>query len=270
MTIYDILGLKPSCGLEEVKEAKENFDQRSKRINVPEGWKKVVKEHYELIMRIGTEEYNKRIIKLRYKQARGDIDFDIFNDENFKDDYIQDQELEFFNRHARINAANKLLDEYSNETPRMKAPEKKKNKRKFIIVGSVIMAGVLTVVGFNAKQKQNKLEDINSNVCVEYVVQEGDSKSSLDKIFEEYGNAYYEVSGLFRNNDIVYAGDVVIGRTTKEKADELVASGNARIISIDEAVELLGENHSLIGEFRNYANGESDFVFYVPEGKQMI
>ena len=77
------------------------------------------------------------------------------------------------------------------------------------------------------------------------------------------------MSGAYRDADYIYEGDVVIGRTTKAIADDLVAKGLARIISIDEAVELLGENNSLIGEFRAYANGNSDMVFFVPEQKTM-
>lgn len=269
MNLYDILKIKPGCNLEEISKAKKNFDIRCERINIPDKWKEMVNAHYELIMRIGVEEYNKRIIEAQNKQKNGIINFNIFDDDNFKDDYFQDQELEYFNKHARMNAANKLLDEYSKETHKVKTTKKKKDKRKFVVAGSVIMAGVLTLVGFGSKTKENKLENMNNNVCVEYVVQNGDSKDVLDGIFKEYGDAYYEVSGPFRNDNIVYAGDIVIGRTTKQKADILVEEGNARIISIDEAVELLGENHSLIGEFKNYANGESDFVFYVPEAKKM-
>ena len=77
------------------------------------------------------------------------------------------------------------------------------------------------------------------------------------------------MSGAYRDADYIYEGDVVIGRTTKAIADDLVAKGLARIISIDEAVELLGKNNALIGEFRAYANGNSDMVFFVPEQKTM-
>ncbi len=135
------------------------------------------------------------------------------------------------------------------------------------------VAGVLVCVcafgsasGINHMKQQNEA----NNVCVEYQVQEEDSKNRLDNLFREYGYSYLEVSGMYRNENFVYAGDVVIGRTTKEKADELVAEGYARIISVDEAVELLGENQSLKGEFKAYAKGDSDMVFFVPEEKTMI
>ena len=151
----------------------------------------------------------------------------------------------------------------------------KRARRKFVVVTSAIMAGVLTIAGFSIdkaleNKKEKELFDLENNVCIEYVVQEGDTKEFLNKTFAEHSFSYLEVSGLFRDAQMIYAGDVVIGRTTKQKAEELVASGHARIISIDEAIELLGENNSLIGEFRSYAEGKSDFVFFVPEGKTMI
>ena len=51
--------------------------------------------------------------------------------------------------------------------------------------------------------------------------------------------------------------------------NSIVEKGLARIISIDEAVELLGENNSLRGEFKKYSEGKSKFVFYVPITKQL-
>lgn len=267
MSIFDILMIKKHCTIEELKKAKEEFDKRCERIRVPETFRATVNSHYELILRIGIEEYNKRFSKAKYEHAKGNVNFDITNDANFKEEALFDTELEMINKQARINAANRRLDEYEREMERQRRPEKTNKKRKFILTTSVIMAGVLSLTGFGIKAAVNKQtkEDNLNNVCVEYTVQEGDTKNFLDAMFKEYNESYLEVSGPFRNNEIVYAGDVVIGRTTMEKAQELVESGNARIISIEEAVELLGENHSLIGEFRRYAEGKSDIVFYVPQ-----
>ena len=60
-------------------------------------------------------------------------------------------------------------------------------------------------------------------------------------------------------------GDVIVGRTTKEKADKLVEEHGARIISYEEAISLLLDNGYLIGEFKKTADGDNSFSWYVME-----
>lgn len=123
------------------------------------------------------------------------------------------------------------------------------------------IAGVKYGIDFERQNQQN-------NVCVEYRVQDGDTNKGLEKKFYEYGYTEYAVSGASRNlspnKENPFLGDVIVGRTTKEIADKLVAEGKARIISIEEATELLGKNHTLIGEFKRAAEENSNIVFYVP------
>ena len=116
--------------------------------------------------------------------------------------------------------------------------------------------------------KKNLDHNNLNNVCVQYEVKAGDTKNYLDDIFKEYGFSYYEVSGSYRDMNKIYAGDTVIGITTKEKADKLVEEGRGKIISVDEAVELLSENNSLTPELKKYINGKSDVVFYIPTSIQ--
>lgn len=128
-----------------------------------------------------------------------------------------------------------------------------------VMVSSI--AGVKYGIDFERQNQQN-------NVCVEYRVQDGEGNIDLDEIFYEYGYTEYAVSGASRNlspnKGNPFLGDVIVGRTTKEIADKLVAEGKARIISIEEATELLGKNHTLIGEFKRAAEENSNIVFYVP------
>lgn len=155
-----------------------------------------------------------------------------------------------------------------------------KKGKHYRIAGSALVAGAIIIFGLgvatsqvggaiNDKFQESRELELNSNVCVEYEVQPGDTKGGLNEIFKDIGSSYLAVSGSARNSDLLYVGDVIIGRTTKEIAEELENRGIARIITIDEAVEILGENHSLIGRFREYANGNRDYVFYVPTGKTL-
>lgn len=160
----------------------------------------------------------------------------------------------------------------------VKFPKTKKEK-KMILIKSGIAAGLIVAIGLGsgAVINQKVEENINSNVCVEYVVQEGDT---LNKLRDGYGlrdiaMSHLEISGAQRQfsadalgqsiYDYVAAGDVVIGRTTKENADKLVEEG-ARIISIEEARDLLGENN-LVGKFKE-ENG--DFVFFIPNNEKSL
>lgn len=160
----------------------------------------------------------------------------------------------------------------------VKFPKTKKEK-KMILIKSGIAAGLIVAIGLGSGVVINQKveENINSNVCVEYVVQEGDT---LNKLRDGYGlrdiaMSHLEISGAQRQfsadtlgqsiYDYVAAGDVVIGRTTKENADKLVEEG-ARIISIEEARDLLGENN-LVGKFKE-ENG--DFVFFIPNNEKSL
>lgn len=160
----------------------------------------------------------------------------------------------------------------------VKFPKTKKEK-KMILIKSGIAAGLIVAIGLGSGTVINQKveENINSNVCVEYVVQEGDT---LNKLRDGYGlrdiaMSHLEISGAQRQfsadalgqsiYDYVAAGDVVIGRTTKENADKLVEEG-ARIISIEEARDLLGENN-LVGKFKE-ENG--DFVFFIPNNEKSL
>lgn len=149
-----------------------------------------------------------------------------------------------------------------------------KNKRKqaknlkLKKVVSIVVCGVIVFVGAmsvsNLIKKNNSNKNKLNNVCVEYEVKDGDTKSDLDDIFGEYGFSYYEVSGPYRNPNLIYAGDVIVGITTKEEADKLVEEGRGKIISVDYAIELLSENNSLTPELKEYQNGKSNLVFYIP------
>lgn len=173
------------------------------------------------------------------------------------------------------DAYKRRLDEQKRIKKNEQIENEKKNKRNktFKLVTSVIMAGALTVAGgfIGSKVVEQKHEKLENNVCIEYEIKTGETRDDIE-FLEDYGFSHCEVTGFQRNeapDGYLFAGDVVIGRTTKEKADELVEKGRARIISIEEAVELLGENNSLRGEFKKYAEGKSEFVFYVPVTKQI-
>ncbi len=160
-------------------------------------------------------------------------------------------------------------------------PHSKKNRRyklqkKVIAIGMVVAIGLSGMAGSVIQKTISK--DEASNVCVEYEVQPGDSMNMLKDEYglKDVGFSYYEVSGFQRQelsngtSGFIAAGDVIIGRTTKEQADKLVEEGNARIISIDEAVELLEANGSLSGKFRGYVTGDSNYTFYVPTNEKSL
>ena len=144
-------------------------------------------------------------------------------------------------------------------------------KRKFKLVTSVVMAGFLFISGgfVGGKIVSAENEDLTYNVCVECEVESGQTYEDYEEV-KDKGFVHREVPYEQRNQEYLYAGDIIVGRTTKEKADELVEQGVARIISIEEAIELLGENNSYKGEFKKYIEGKSDFVFYVPITKQIL
>ncbi len=161
----------------------------------------------------------------------------------------------------------KLYDNYLKRHG-VKFPLTKREKKikliKNSIIGGTIVAVGLTGVILTANFIQNKKqENLASNVCVEYTVEEGIGNNDLKDMFREYGYSHYAVSGADRNlssnSGNPFEGDVVVGRTTKEKADKLVEEHNAEIIPYEEAISLLEENNSLAGEFKKTADGDNSF-----------
>lgn len=169
----------------------------------------------------------------------------------------------------------KLYDKNNKRRKQAKKVKIKKTGIKFI-------AGIMVVVcafgGYRGVSNYLKEKDANYNVCVSCVVEEGDTYGLYEDTYglKDIGFSYYELSGFQRQEashgepKFVAAGDIIIGRTTKENADKLVAEGKGKIISLEEAVELLGENSSLKGELKEAAMGNSDIVFYVPTDQKTM
>lgn len=180
----------------------------------------------------------------------------------------------------------KYRDRYDKKLKQMgvKFPLTKKEKRlklfKRVIIGGIIVG---IGVGATAQVKNIKEQNLNSNVCVEYEIGQGDT---LDELEDEYGLrdinfSYHEISGIQRQQAAKNAGqdiygfaaleDVIIGRTTKDKAERLVSEKGARIISKEEALDSLkGSKDSLVGEFEKAIEGNSDFEFYVPTNEKTL
>lgn len=185
---------------------------------------------------------------------------------------LKDKNEQAFIKLAReyIGTTHKRREQYDNYLKRhgVKFPLTKREKKikliKKAIIGGTIVAVGLTGVILTTNYIQNKKqENLASNVCVEYTVEEGIGNKKLDDMFYEYGYASYAVSGADRNlssnGGSPFEGDVIVGRTSEEKANELVEDHNAEIISPEEAISLLEENNSLVGEFKKTADGDNSF-----------
>ena len=155
---------------------------------------------------------------------------------------------------------------YKDEKNKRKQAKNLKLKKvvSIVVCGVIVFVGAMSVSNLIKKNNNNNNKNKLNNVCVEYEVKNGDTKSDIDDIFGEYGFSYYEVSGPYRNSNLIYAGDVIVGITTKEEADKLVEEGRGKIISVDYAIELLSENNSLTPKLKEYQNGKSNLVFYIP------
>lgn len=155
---------------------------------------------------------------------------------------------------------------YKDEKNKRKQTKNLKLKKvvSIVVCGVIVFVGAMSVSNLIKKNNNNNNKNKLNNVCVEYEVKNGDTKSDIDDIFGEYGFSYYEVYGPYRNSNLIYAGDVIVGITTKEEADKLVEEGRGKIISVDYAIELLSENNSLTPKLKEYQNGKSNLVFYIP------
>ena len=167
-----------------------------------------------------------------------------------------------------------------------KDKNKKMSKGLKKLIALMIAAGMVVAGGFgvNAYINNKQEEDLKNNVCVEYEVQFGDTKNELRDVYglKDISFEYQEMSGYQRQVaadnagvdmiDFIAAGDVIIARTTKENADKLVNEKGAKIITIEEAIDLLEQSglDSFAGEFKKAAEGGSTIVFYAPSNEKTI
>lgn len=176
---------------------------------------------------------------------------------------------EVFNMVNNRSIKPRKQDEAINENKKTKREKKIKLIKNSIIGGTIIAIGLTGTIITANHIKNERQENLKSNVCVEYIAEEGITNKNLDDMFYEYGYASYAISGAQRNLSAnkgnPFEGDVIVGRTTKEKADKLVEEHGARIISYEEAISLLLDNGYLIGEFKKTADGDNSFSWYVME-----
>ena len=185
----------------------------------------------------------------------------------------------------------KMKETYDNYLKRngVKFPLTKKEKRRVLIIGTIITgiiigAGVGTGMRFSTRITSREQKNLNSNVCVEYQIKEGDTKTELEN---EYGIidmcfSYMETTGAYRQlaakeanvdiHDFLAVNDVIIGRTTEENAEKLVNEKGAEIITIEEAVDILEKSglNSFVSEFKKAAEGKSIIQFHIPTKEKVL
>lgn len=164
----------------------------------------------------------------------------------------------------------------------VKFPLTKKEKRKKLFRGAII-TGLIVAVGLSSTYyiSEKKAENLNSNVCVEYQIQEGDT---LDELREKYGlrdisMSYLAISGSQRQTaahncgqdiyDFIAEDDVIEARTTMEKADKFVEDKGAKKKSIEDVMSSLDEENA-VGEFEKATKGIGNFDFYNPTVEKTI
>ena len=157
------------------------------------------------------------------------------------------------------------------------AEPKKKKKKSYKLQKALITIGVLAII-FSAGTRISdnvRARDCQNNVCIEYRIQKGDTYNWVDENFRDYTVIHTQFVGPNYNFDYLYEDDIIVGRTTLEIAKELEAKGYARIITIDEAIEIMEVSGShMVGRFKEYkenSNTENQsFVFFDPDIKLVI
>ncbi len=223
-------------------------------------------EKYDIPYLESTERIISRLEKL-YEKSKIEHNVELYNDISMVFYYLV--------KHR------KLYDRKLKEMG-VKFPLTKKEKR-WRIIKIAIITGTIVATGLTVGSKIHNVheENIKSNVCVEYEVNAGDTKNELEDVYglKDIGFSYQEISGYQRQvasggdtSRFLAAGDVIIGRTTKENADKLVKEKGAKIITKEEAVELLEQSglHSYTGVFADAINGDNTFVFYSPTDEKTL
>lgn len=160
------------------------------------------------------------------------------------------------------------LEYFSEE--KAEVPRKKK-KKSYKLQKAVIAVGILAIL-FTAGNRiadNIRARDMQNNVCIEYRVQPGDTFDWVGEHIRDYCTIRTQNVGPNFRFDYLYEGDLIIGRTTLETAKELESKGYARIISIDEAIDIMEVSGShMLGKFKEYKENDiknETFVFFEPD-----
>ncbi len=264
--IYQFFGVNKDLPLEEAKEKLENRLKKFKEMidrKPTETSIRVYERLKESYDSLEEEKQNRYSDKDTSDLTKSDKDTSYFtNSDKDSSDFTINQQMlykNYQNKKKQEETRYKIIKE-----EQIKRAKNLKIKSMVVKVVAGVLVGVCALGAGKAVINNIEDESKNNNVCIEYVAQGNDSIDYLKGIFYEYGFSHLEVKEAYRNVNYVYEGDVIVGRTTIEIAKKLEKEGVARIISIDEAVELLGESNSLIGEFKKYSKGESDIAFFIP------
>lgn len=250
--VFEMVGLDYNASSEEIELKIQELKNRSSRYG-------------------GNELCDKLIIKLEECKAKA-LDRE-------KIEGLLEESPKFVDSESGLSKETReALDYFSDDEKVQEKPKKKKKsyklQRKLIAAGLIIAICLSTVLYAKNKHDQNILNDARYNVCVEYRIQEGDTMSWAEDHFEDRTYIHTQFVGPNYNYKFLYEGDTMIARTTIEEAQALEAKGVARIISIDEAIEILEQTgSSLIGKFREYKENNiknEAFVFFEPEGRYTI
>ncbi|MEG2351295.1 MAG: hypothetical protein RSB54_01280 [Bacilli bacterium] len=260
--LYELLGLEVGCSIHDIQD-KMNY-YKTMRGRYPNAFSdsnyERVEEELNNMYKYGKNFYDASCMRLSKEQSDAKV-------QEYLNNYIAEDTYNTIRKNMnKINHDNKMAGK--------KAYNIRRNKmiKKVVAttVGVVLVLASSSIIN-NLYMENHKKTDQGMNVCVVYTVQEGDTiKGNLDDVFAwDHGEAEYGVTNQNRNNDYLYVCDVIFGINTNKNDDKIFLDCTAKIITIDEAVEMLEKNHSLSGEFKDYADGNSTFVFYTPVTKSL-
>lgn len=293
--LYNLIGIGKDASIQEIDKRIERLEYLLKRKSTDESkeYMNKIKREYEKmcenrplydsqleILSNNTDMLEEDDYLAAYKAINsGNSQYSNHADKSSYKDY------DGFGGVTRSNDASKtkyeIHDKNNKRRKQAKKVKIKKTAKKFIAGMMVVVCafGVSKGVSDYLKEK-----DANYNVCVEYKIKEGDTKTELEN---EYGImdmcfSYMETTGAYRQlaakeanvdiYDFLAAGDVIIGRTTEENAEKLVNEKGAEIITIEEALDVLEKSglNSLVGEFKKASEGKSIIKFHIPTKEKVL
>lgn len=242
LNVFELAGLNEDASSIEIQEKIEEIKKRSSRYKDKDIFDRII---------IALEIYKKRALERERLEELAKEGRDLS-----KKNIVLSAEVQ------------EALDYFSDDSPKVERPQNK--KKNFSLKKGLIIAGaVLVLITAGNKITDNiKEKDYQNNVCIEYTVQSGDTFSWADDNIRDYSTIRTQNVGADFRYDHLYKGDLIIGRTTMEKAKELEEKGYARIISIEEAIDIIETSGGrLRGKFDDYKENDlkdETFVFFDP------
>lgn len=274
--IYELLKIPEKSSMIEIKKKMNDLLSDSDYLDK---WPLVYME-YRKLEKEGKENYDKNLDMVKIKKMNNLAESIRYSEPSYygENEIVDVKPIDSLFKQRNEKQEEKRIEALK-QVREQKLKEAKKRK-KYKAVRNTIIAGLIVAMGVGAafevkKAIENRI-GMDSDTCIVYEATDGIGYKKMEKVLKMKDIVLVDETPVKnRQWDMVYEGDVFVARTTKEIALELQNDGKAKIISVNEAIEIIEKSgKNLYGQLKKAKDDEAIIVFTDPnvlvQGKARI